>query len=180
MALQKMSDGQKSGNTEKYGFYAEYKTKECPDGKINATGWMNYIIGYILSVRQKQTKEALPYLYQATQNGCETLKLVEPYRLIGDWYFNEVRLGNSQKTISSQQKVYAEGALDAYTRAYHFSPPHPNDPTYKNSLFKKVKELYALLYGNSDGFYSYIKNVTNILFNDPTTPFNSTPNDNQK
>ncbi|MEK7723156.1 MAG: hypothetical protein AAB336_02300, partial [Acidobacteriota bacterium] len=91
IALQSLNKNISSG-TGNYGAFGYiYKTKECPDGKLNATGWMNYIIGYIMFVRQKQIYESLPYLYQATQIGCETKNIAEIYRLIGNYYVEEFK-----------------------------------------------------------------------------------------
>jgi hypothetical protein len=178
LALQKINEGQISGNTDKYGFYHEYKTKECPDGKNNAKGWMNYIIGYIMSVRQKQTKEALPYLYQATQVGCETKGYSEPYRLIGAWYLDEAVKTNitfDSGSVPNKEDIalqigLMERSLNAYARAYQLASSEQ-----KPRLLKKVRNLYDFRYGDLTGLDSYLKNVMNTPFIDPATPVTPVP-----
>jgi hypothetical protein len=190
MALQQMEAGKTSGNADKYGFFIEYKTqaKECTDGKLNATGWMNYIIGYITYARMNQKKEALPYLYKSTQTGCFTKTLMsEPYRLIGAWYLDEtIKLNNeyAAKTKANGDKEndetlamlamikgYAERALDAYARAYKVAQALPGTtPTYKENLLKRIKEMADVRYGDATKADSYIAEVSNKPFVDPTTP----------
>lgn len=182
MALQKMNEGKSS---DSFNFF---KTSGCSNEKLNATGWMNYIIGYILSVRQSQKKEALPYLYQSTQIGCETKKMSEAYRLIGDWYFDEftnleksrlekIKVAGNQETdetksILALQKGYAERALDAYARIFKiFLTRSTENITYKADLRKKTERVYKFLFDSDlTGFDSYLKNVANTSFIDPATP----------
>ena len=186
LALQKMESGVTSEN---YGaFTYTYKTSECPNGKANAKGWMNYTIGYIIYARQGQKKEALSYIYQSTQIGCETKKLTEPYRLIGDWYYDEIsnleksRLekikvaGNQEtdetKSILALQKGYAERSLDAYSRIFKiYSSVISENLTYKFNLRKKVVELYKVFIdADITGLDPYLKDLANTPFIDPATP----------
>ncbi len=188
MALQKISDGGKSGNEDKYGYYAEYKTKDCPDGKVNATGWMNYTIGFIMYNRQKQSREALPFLYKATQVGCETRGFSEAYRMIGAWHIDEViRLNTSYEerrkvngdkedsetlAIQALQRGSADRAIDAYARAYRVASVNPKAAqTYKDGLLKKLRELFGFRYdGDVSKVDDYLAQVLNRPFPDPTTP----------
>jgi hypothetical protein len=64
LSLEKLAGGAKSGNKDKFGFYVSYVTDKCADGPTNATGWMNYTIGYITLNRQKNAKDGLPYIYK--------------------------------------------------------------------------------------------------------------------
>ncbi len=185
MALQQIEGGKTS---EDWGFFQySYKTKECPDGKLNTTGWMNYTIGYIMYVRQKQNKEAVPYLYKATQVGCETKTFSEAYRLIGAWYLDEaIKLNNKRlelikaagdqdtdetKTILALQKGYADRAIDAYARAFKIASANKiATQTYKDSLYKKMQDLYKFRYDDKlDGIDQYIAGVMSKPFPDPTT-----------
>jgi hypothetical protein len=188
MALQKMSEGKTSGNDEKFGFYAKYKTKDCIDGKINATGWMNYIIGYITYVRMKQTKDAVAYLYKATQVGCETKTFSEAYRMIGAWYLDEMIKLNTrylEKTkalgdkdndetlaILAMINGFADRAIDAYARACKISLTNNAAPqSYKDSLLRKVKELFDFRYdGDVSKVESYLATVLDKPFTDPMIP----------
>lgn len=102
MFLQKANEGKTSENWGAFSYV--YKTKLCPDGKTNAIGWMNYTIGFITYNNLKNPKEGLPYLYKATQNGCETKdKIANVYRLIGVWYVDEFRRLEGEKST-----VYAK------------------------------------------------------------------------
>lgn len=191
MALQKMSEGKTSGNTDKYGFYAEYKTKDCTDGKINATGWMNYTIGYITFARLKQTKDAVPYLYKSTQVGCGTKSFSEAYRMIGAWYLDEIiKLNIRYKEITTANggkendeslavyamiKGHAERALDAYARAYKIASTNPKaTQLYKDGLIKRVKEMYGLR-NETDllNVDDYVATAFDKPFTDPTVPVSS-------
>lgn len=188
MALQKMSEGATSGNADKYGFYAEYKTKNCIDGNINATGWMNYTIGFITFVRLKQTKEAVPHLYKSTQIGCETKNLSEAYRMIGAWYLDDlIKLNNSYTETGkanggkenveslatlSMIKGYAERALDAYARAYKLASTNPkSSQTYKDALLKRVTEMYGVRFERDLlKVDDYLATALDKPFTDPATP----------
>ena len=177
-ALQLMNEGKVSA-TGRYGaFQYYYKNEKCPDGVINAIGWMNYTIGYIMFVRQKQTKEAVSYLYKSTQIGCETKNFSEVYRLIGDWYFDEViklkdlrveklkstsQETNETKSILALQKGFVNRAVDAYARAYQISSRWL-DNSSTPVLRKKLEELQG------DFADSYLKTVINTPFIDPATP----------
>ena len=188
MVLQKMTEGKSSGNSDKYGFYAEYKTEKCPDGRTNAIGWMNYTIGFITYVRLKQPKEAIPYLYKATQAGCETKGFAEPYRLIGAWYLDGVvkqnasyaektkALGdtNSDETLAilAMAKGYADRAIDAYARAYQMAMASKTaSQPYKDALLKKIKDVFEFRYdGDLSKVDNYLANVGSTPFIDPATP----------
>lgn len=97
MFIQKAGEGKTSENWGAYAYV--YKTTACPDGKTNATGWMNYTIGFLTS--KKSPKDGVPYLYKATQVGCETKdKISNVYRLIGSWYIDEFkRLETEKNTV---------------------------------------------------------------------------------
>lgn len=162
-ALQSMNEGKTSG-TGNYGAFAyTYKTKECPDGKLNATGWMNYIIGYIMYVRQKQINEAIPYLYQATQIGCETKNIAEVYRLIGDWYFEEFKKTDNL----ALRKEYAKRVLDAYARVHRINSKNPN-PIIRDRYLQIIKMLYKLVYNpDLNGFDLYLESIFGTPLIDP-------------
>lgn len=189
LALQRMSEGKASGNADKYGFYVEYKTKDCVDGKVNATGWMNYTIGLITFIRLKQTKEALPYIYSATQVGCETRNLSEAYRMIGSWYLDEaiklnvtreekVKAAGDKDTpetlaILALQKGYVDRAIDAYARAYKTAsaPNSKASQPYKDGLLKKVNDLFNFRYeGDTSRVVAYLAEVMSKPFIDPALP----------
>lgn len=178
MALQKMNEGKVSDN---FGaFVYTYKTKDCPDGKTNATGWMNYTIGKIMFDRMNQKKDSLPYLYKATQAGCETKdKIAEVYRTIGAWYIDEFkRLENDKNAkyaelqtlekitppdpkfpevekqyndLVALQKGYMERVMDAYARAYKIANANiKTDAKYKEALLNNAKKFYGFRNGEAN------------------------------
>jgi hypothetical protein len=187
-ALEKMTEGKISGNADKYGFYVEYKNAKCADGKTNAIGWMNYTIGYITHARLKQSKDALPYLYKASQTGCETKNFSEAYRMIGAWYIDEIITLNTfreeklkangdketPETLSNlaMQKGYAERAIDAYSRAYKIAiaPDSKSTQAYKDKLLERVKGLFDFRYdGDLTKLDAYLQNVESTPFVNPVT-----------
>lgn len=197
MALQKMNEGKPSEN---YGaFVYTYKTKDCPDGKTNATGWMNYTIGNIMYYRMNQKKDALPYLYKALQVGCETKTapgFADPiYRAIGAWYIDEFRRleGDKNKAydelqlvkvdapefpaaekkyldLVALQKGYMERVMDAYARASKIAAGGKGTADYKNSLTNRAKEFYGFRY-NKDmtGYDAWFAGISAKPFPDPTS-----------
>ena len=187
-SLQKMSEGKVSGNDEKYGYYGPYKTPECSDGKSNATGWMNFIIGYITFVGRKQPQDALPYLFKATQTGCATKTNSEAYRLIGNWYFDETMKINATRmekikaagdkdtdetlALLAIQKGYVERSMDAFPRGYKFANADKNrSQTYKDSLRDQTRELFDFRFdGDVSKFDAYLASAASTTLVDPVTP----------
>ncbi len=187
-AIQKMGEGKTSGNADNYGFYIQYKTAKCADGKINATGWMNYTIGYITYVSMKQKNAALPYLYKATQAGCESKEYSEVYRLIGAWYLEEflrldatrmekIKMAGDKDTeetlaLLALERGYSERAMDAYARAYKTaSESKTASQSYKDALLTKLKEIYGVRYDDDmSKFDLYLKQAGTTAFLDPLTP----------
>ena len=184
LAIQKLEAGKTSEN---YGAYSySYKTKEFPDGKSNALGWMNYTIGYIMYNRQNQKKEALPYLYRATQLNSGTKTYPELYRIIGSWYVDEfirmdaervakIKAAGDQdteetKAMLAMQKGYADRAVEAYARAYKVAGTDAANKAYRDSLLNRVRELYAIRFNKDmSGFDAYMAGVMNKPFTDPNT-----------
>jgi hypothetical protein len=179
MSLQKMEQGKVSGSTDWGAYSWIYKTKDCADGKLNATGWMNYTIGYVMFNRQNQKKNALPYLYKASQSGCETVKNADIVRTIGVWYVEEFTRIEAEKNakydelqaevkktpvdqpkvdglkkqyedLVALQKGYMERVMDAYARAYKIANASTKPSAeYKNALLKRAKEFYGFRYDNN-------------------------------
>jgi hypothetical protein len=186
-ALEKISEGKISGFDNKYGYYSPYTTKNCADGKTNAVGWMNYLIGYITYKNLKRQNDALPYLYKASQLGCETKETSEPYQFIGDSYVDELlKLEQSRaeklkaagekdtdetRAVYAMQKGYAERSLDAYARAYRAALSSNRSQSYKDILLQKVRDLYGIRYDDDlSKFDAYMANVGTTVFVDPATP----------
>lgn len=188
LALQKLESGAKSEN---YGFFQiAYKTKTCEDGKTNAIGWMNYAIGFITVVRNKQRTDGLPYLFKATQVGCDTKKVSEAYRLIGAWYLDEmIRLNDDRtakfklagdkdteetKRLYALQLGYADRAIDAYSRAYKLAVANQKaSQPYKDGIYKKLQDLFDFRFdGKRDGMEAFISAVENSPFPDPGVAVN--------
>jgi hypothetical protein len=188
LALQKMNEGKPSVTGDWGAFAFRYKTTKCPDGKVNATGWMNYTIGYIHFYRQKNQKEAAPYLYKATQVGCETLTIGDIYRMIGSYYIEEfkklddARIAALEKTKTTEKPLgedtpetkamlalergYMERIVDAYYRASKLT----TDPKNKEAWLTRAKEMYGLRFDKDmSGFDKWVADSSAKPFTDPTT-----------
>lgn len=188
MSIDKINAGKTS---KQYGAYQwTYQTAKYPDGKSNTLGWMNYTIGYIMYYRQNQKKEALPYLYKATQLNSETKNNFRIYAAIGKWYVDEfkrlddervakIKAAGDQdtdetKAIFAMQKGYADRAAEAYSRAYKLAL---NDTTAtkenRDGLMTVAKQFYGIRYNNDatkfDGYDTYATGLTSKTFTDPTT-----------
>jgi hypothetical protein len=160
-----------------------YKTKG------NAVAWMNYIIGYIMYNRQNMKKQAVPFLYKATQYDSGSLKN-NPilFQLIGDYYRDDYnRLDDQRVVLASEatgktpeemkplidkarelfrlQKAYGERMFDAYARAYILAD---KDKAYRSALYNDLKVLYTFLFdGRTDGLDEYITDITNKSLQNP-------------
>lgn len=196
-AIQKLESNTES-KTGDYGVLQySYKTKEFPDGKANALGWMNYTVGYINYYRLNKKEEALPYLYKATQVNSGTKTNAFLYQTIGSYYRDQVaRLGKDivakieavkkleaagesdtdaikalvkeTNDLIALQKGYADRAIDAYARAYKMADP--KDPQYRDGLYATLKEIYNLRYeGKRSDVDAFVANVNNTPLPDPTT-----------
>lgn len=180
-----------SGKTSKeYGALTYvYKTKEfsTPEqAKNNALGWLNYSIGSIMFFNQDKKKEALPYLYKATQFESGIKKAPAPYRLIGDYFTSEVARIDKERTtkiaannnedndetlaLLALEKAYADRAMDAYARAYKIASTPPEETKeYKDSLYTLLKNLYNFRFNNTDGLDAYVASVMSKPMPNPTT-----------
>lgn len=193
-ALQKMEQGKGSGTGNFGAFVYTYKTKDCADGKTNATGWMNYTIGNIMFTRMNQKKEALPYFYKATQVGCDTKdRIANVYRTIGSWYVDEFKRLEGDKNAAYEaltklktddpgfadaekkykdlvalQKGYMERVMDAYARAYNAAVKAKETPAFSNGLLNRAKEFYTFRNGKPEGFDAWLAGVNGKPFADPT------------
>jgi len=196
-AIQKL-EANTSSKTGDYGVLQySYKTKDFPDGRANALGWMNYTIGYIDYYRLNKKEEALPYLYKASQVTSGTKNNPFLYQTIGSYYREKVAdlgkqivdkiealrkmnadnkgdtdeakaLDAETKNLIALQKGYADRAIDAYARAYKMADP--KDSNYKNGLYTTLKEIYNLRYeGKRTDVDAYVANIANTPMPDPTT-----------
>lgn len=140
MALALLSAGKPSITTDYGAFKYRYKTKACPNGRTNAKAWMNYIIGYIMYYRQSLKTEAIPYLEQSVNIGCETETFYETYRILGESYLEESQKSNEKK------KVFLIKSLNAYQKAYEIAATNSKvSQSYKERLREKVKNLLELV-----------------------------------
>ncbi len=165
-----------------------YKTNEFPDGKENALGWLNFNIGYIMFYNQKKQKEALPYLYEATKHKSLPQMSSDLYRMIGEYYFNQVAtlekerqairtsLGNkdNEKSLElfAMQKGYADRGMDAYARAYNIATADKDTPAdVKKGLYDTFKRLYTFRNNSKDeGADAYLATVKSKPLPNPATP----------
>ncbi|HEX8368983.1 MAG TPA: hypothetical protein VF604_10620 [Pyrinomonadaceae bacterium] len=185
-AIQKIEGGKTSTQYGAYGY--AYGNKE------NALAWMNYTIGYISYFNQKNKKEALPYLYKATQyntgakDNPKNLPVI--YQAIGDYYKDEYNrlddervklaaeakdktpeeakaLADRAKELLLLQKGYAERMIDAYGRARALAT---TDKPYQEALSNNLKVLYGFRFdGKTDGLEAYVSGLTGKPMPDPSS-----------
>ena len=165
-----------------------YKSKD------DALGWMNYTVGYILAVDKNDKKDAVTYLYKATQASSDTASNPVVYETIGLYYFDEVnKLADDVKAkIAAQdpkapedvqkQQVDAikaavaqvngasERALDVFARAYKFAPQDEKNKVYRDKLYKNLQDVYKVRFGKPDGLDAWIAAATAKPFPNPSTP----------
>ena len=195
-AIQKISEGKPSTPIEgkfpngAYGMYNYvYTTQKCADGKTNATGWMNYIIGYINYYRLKMVKDSAPFLYKASQVGCETKEIGDIYRMIGSWYGDEANKiaekrdamikasiteeapngveSDETKSLLAMQKGYIERYIDAYVRAANAPDTSKEN---KEKYLNIVKASYEFLHNKDmSGYDAWISGVSGKPFPDPAS-----------
>lgn len=155
--------------------------------KDNALGLLNYYEGYILNYRQNKSKEALPYLYKATQIKSASQDISDIYRVIGFNYYNQlaeldkdrlakIKANNNEDNdetlaLLAQEKGYAERGMDGYARALKVANANPKaTKEYKDGLRASLEELYKFRFDKTDGVDAYISTVTSKPFPNPATP----------
>lgn len=164
--------------------------------KENAIGWMNLIIGYIISVPQKNRAAGLPYLYKATQSTSTTpnttAKNPIPYEQIGWFYFGEIDKVKSEydalvadqketdtpevakqklEAIKAKEALLigtADRAIDAFSRAQSVS----TDKAYKDSMKANVLKAFPMRFGKGkeSGVDAWMSAAVKKPFVDPNTP----------
>lgn len=160
--------------------------------KEDALGWMNWTVGYILLFDKKQHKEAMPYLYKATQVNSSTKENNLVYAALGDAALDDYNKINTEieafKLTQSasdpddvkQQKIdalkaksalslgAAERVLDYWARAYTMAKRQnkPNAP----GLYKLVQDLYQRRFENTNGIDAWISARTAQPVPNPSTP----------
>ncbi len=187
-AIQKIEGGTPSKN---YGVAVPgsnytFLSKKFPDTKANALGWLNYIIGYIKFNGDKNEKDALPYLYKATQYNSGAKELPNIYQGIGSYFFKELEKleekrvaalkanngveNDEAKATYALQKGYAERAFDGYAKAYNLVPADPKQKAYKDSLYETLKNIYLFRNnGKAEGLDPAIVSAKGKQLVNPTT-----------
>lgn len=197
MAIDKLNSGKTSGNFGVGGFNYLVLKPGTKDGdpvasKENALGWMNYTIGAVTYYGLNNKKDALPYLYKATQINSQTKTKPQVYGILGDYYFDEVvRLGEEIKTktiaanaanlketpelnaLIALQKGYTERAIDAYARAQNAVPvadaaTDPKKKAYRDGIGKRIEDLYKVRFDNTDGVAVFVKTQLSKPLPDPS------------
>ncbi|MCD9189007.1 MAG: hypothetical protein LUM44_21500 [Pyrinomonadaceae bacterium] len=119
-----------------------YKTKD------NALGWLNMTVGYIKYYRDKNQKDAIPFLYKATQqanSGTKTNAL--GYVAIGNWYTKEVEEREKERT---QLLADAKAAEDQANKAGISEEEKKAAIDKIKESTDKAKAVYALQKGYAD------------------------------
>jgi hypothetical protein len=164
--------------------------------KDDARGWLNYYIGYIIQVGQKNKKDAQPYLFKATQitsaaSKSPANKDPHPYELIGYFYLDQLAaiakevgaIVDSQKPDDTKEvaekKVAdynakialangtAARAIDAFAKAYTLGAAKD----YKDAMYKNLQAAYKARFGNTDTLNpASIAEAAKKPLEDPMTP----------
>ncbi len=189
LALDRLQSGSKSEN---FGLFKyTYRTKACPDGRENATGWMNYTIGYLMA-DQKRTNDAIPYYYKASQVGCETKNLPNLYRAIAAWYIDAAKTieDKIKEKIAQAQGIeteetramdalvngYLDRALDAIGRAHKAWLATSKTGAAADTIYTSMRDLYGVRYdGKMDGFDQFVAKIGETPFPDPTSEIKPSP-----
>ncbi len=186
MAISDMESGKKFPT---YGV-GKFSYKDQAD----ATGWMNYTIGYIMAVGKNDKKDGVSYLYKTTQSTSTAKTTPLIYQTIGAYYYDSAKklfdevnalIAGQVDTDTpevKQQKVDAikakigilngttERAMDAYSRAYSLAPATPAGKAYRDSLFSTLTDLYKVRNGGKvEGLDAWITSATSKPMPDPTT-----------
>lgn len=135
-----------------------YKTKD------NALGWLNMTVGYIKYYRDKNQKDAIPFLYKATQqanSGTKTNAL--GYVAIGNWYTKEVEDREKERT---QLLADAKAAEDQANKAGISEDEKKAAVDKVKELTDKAKAVYALQKGYADRAIDSFSRAYNI-YTDP-------------
>lgn len=188
LAINKMQAGITSTNYGAFGTYV-YKTKAFPDGKENALGWMNYTIGYVKYIRQKNSKDALPYLFAAaTKHNSATKNFPEIYEMMAVHYKDElIKLDKTRQekitangnkdndetlAIWAMERGYIERAIDAYSRSHKIVAANAKTPPQienKNRIYGEMQALYESSFKKKDGLDPYVATLMSKPLTDPTT-----------
>lgn len=185
-AIQKINENKPSGTGNYGAFDYVYKNNKYADGKNNALGWMNYTIGKIMFDRMNQKKEALPYLYKATQTPGFIKDSPDVYVLIGSYYRDEynrivadraakIKANGDKETPETRdalgmQYAYADRAINAYALAYKTANANPEvKEPYKKGLMDTSKLFYKARFEKDDGSDAYIATESAKPLIDPTT-----------
>lgn len=135
-----------------------YKTKD------NALGWLNMTVGYIKYYRDKNQKDAIPFLYKATQQanaGTKTNPL--GYVAIANWYFKEVQ---DRETERTQLLADAKAAEDQANKAGISEEEKKAAVDKITEATEKAKSVYALQKGYADRAVDAFSRAYN-LYTDP-------------
>jgi hypothetical protein len=189
MAISKIEAG-KPSEKDMYGAYLPYKTKTYADGKNNALGWMNYVIGYLNNVgKTGADKSTVDSFYKAQQyKTSQVCKFYDLYDRVGYWYledFNKqgtemgVKLkasGNKETPETLQiyalQKGIADRALEAFARAYKNAKDVPNAKA-ADSYLKTSTEIFKFRFNKKVVAAGEVETYLNGLLAKPFTEPNA-------
>jgi hypothetical protein len=188
LAIQKINSGTTSKNWGVFDIH--YKNKE------DALGWMNLTIGYITYYAQNNKKDALPYLFAASQANSDTKSNPIVFEPVGAYFFEDVKkLAEEVQTMIKEQtnmpatatdeerakkdaEIKAkiamlngttERAMDAYSRAYSLAKANPKTKPYADGLYKQLQALYNVRFQKTDGLDTYISSTVAKPMPDPTS-----------
>ena len=181
-AIQKIEAGQGTPSKTYGGINYELGNKD------NALRYLNYIVGFTMSVAQDKKKDALPYFYKSAKLETSSNSIPLVYQAIGAYYLDEaLKIDTERKKViaanggkdtpeslemEANQRGYADRAIDAYARAYKVAKAgKAPKKEYVDGLYGKLTDLYKFRYDNkTEGIDAYVASVQSKPLPDPTTP----------
>ncbi len=156
--------------------------------KNNALRYLNYVVGFTMSVRQDKKKDALPYFYKSAKLETAGKAIPIVYQAIGAYYLDEALRINGVRTeaikeaggkdtdetlaMEAEQRGYADRAIDAYARAYKLAKADKASTKESvDNLYGKLTDLYKFRYDNkTEGIDTFVASVQSKPLPDPSTP----------
>jgi hypothetical protein len=115
-AKQSIADMEAGKTFKTYGIFVKDGANFQYKDKGDALGWMNYTVGFILSVDKNNKKDGASYLYKAAQAQSDTKSNPVVYEWIGAYYFDDAKkLIGEVRTLAAEQKTLQDGVSSTDT-----------------------------------------------------------------
>jgi hypothetical protein len=179
LAIQRIEAGQESKN-KNWGVFERFSTK------VNAHGWMNFVIGWLYYYKLNRKNEsrayfdkAMQYAYTPTKYPDNSGTYLSAYELIGELYFDQlyksagelIKRNEKPRSLSAREKGYADRALIAYAKAFQMEMYVPRKDLIYNKLEKVYKFRFNLPVNEKPaGLNKFLSPLTKQPLPEPTEP----------